>query len=120
MRNMKVCLIGCLGMIVFSTVIFADVHSTTGTIQSISINDLRNLKGLDNGEQFYIVTIRLDSGPEKILGLTPDKDGELSGAQKAMFRLLQEAFRNKWKVVIRWESSVKLHAPILSVTIPNQ
>jgi hypothetical protein len=109
-----------MGMIAFSTVTFADVHSTTGAIKSISINDLRNLKGLDNAEQRYVVTLRLDSGPEKFFGLVPGKDGELSGAQQAMLGLLQEALRNRWKVTIRWESSVTAHASILSVTIPDQ
>ena len=120
MRNMKVCLMGCLGMIVFSTVTFAEPHTTSGTIQSISINDYRNQKGLDNTEKRYVVTIQLDSATNKVFGLVPNLDGELVGTQYAMFHLLQEAFLNKLKVTIRWESMVASHAAILTVTIPKQ
>lgn len=111
---------GCLGMIVFSTVTFAEPHSTTGIIQSISINDHRNYKGLDSTEKPYVVTIQLDSATNKVFGLVPDKDGELVGNQYAMFHLLQEAFINKWKVTIRWDGVLTSHSPILAVTIPKQ
>lgn len=120
MRNMKVCLLGCLGLIVFSTITSAEVHSTTGSIQSISVHDLRNLKGLSSVEQRYVVNLRLNSAPERLFGLVAGKDDELPGVQQAMLGLLQEALRNRWKVVIRWESSVTSHAAILSVTIPDQ
>jgi hypothetical protein len=55
-----------------------------------------------------------------VLGLPPTKEGELTVIQQAMLRLLQDAFLNKWKVTIRWESPLKTSAPILSVTIPKQ
>lgn len=107
-------------MIVFSTVTFAEPHTTTGTIQSISINDHRNLKGMDSTEKPYIVTIQLDSATNKVFGLLPSNDGELVGTQYAIFHLLQDAFFNKWKVTIRWDGVLSSHAPILAVTIPKQ
>jgi len=118
--NIKTIISACLGLMLLSTVAMASTHTTTGKITSISVNDLSNHKGLDGGERYYAITVRLDSTPERLLGLIPAAKGALSDTQKEMSRLLQEAFSKDRKVIIRWDSAVKSHASILSVTVTKK
>jgi hypothetical protein len=118
--NLKTIISACLGLMLLSSVAMAETHTTNGKITSISVNDLSNRKGLDSDEKLYAIAVRLDSDPKRLLGLVPSTKGALSDTQKTMSILLQEAFLNDWQVTIRWESSVKSHAPVLSVTVTKK
>ena len=110
----------CLVMVLLAVVATAGAHTTTGKIQSIRVNDLSNSKGLDGDERNYAVAVRLESDQERLLGLSPAAEGQLSDSQKAMARLLHEAFLRNWTVTIRWDSPVRSHASILSVIVSRE
>jgi hypothetical protein len=115
--NMKIYSAILLIMVLAATVTRGEAHITSGKITSIVVNDLGNPTGLDGANKRYAVTVSLDSEPDRLMGLSPTSAGQLTDIQKAMIELLKEAFKNEWKVAIRWESPVKTYAPILSVTV---
>ncbi len=109
-----------LVMALSATVTSAEAHSTSGKVVSIAINDPGNPTGLTGADKRYAVAVRLDSESERLMGLPAAADGQLSDVQKEMTRLLEEAFQNDWNVTIRWESTVKTYALILSVTVSKK
>ena len=117
---MKTCAAMLLIMLVTATVTRGEAHVTSGKIISITLNDLGNPTGLEGADKRYAVAVSLDSEPDRLMGLSTTSAGQLTEIQKAMIELLEAAFKNDWKVSIRWESTVKSHAPILSVTVAKK